>query len=218
MARMRAISEAVDFGRVAIGDTGSVVIDIVNEGHADLEISKLQVGDLVFSAVFGSSKVAVGDSTTLELRFIPATRRAVASTIAFVTSDGNQAEVSIAVSGTGTVAATVAVDADSSGGNQGLNAVSLEAGDPMALDIYAFETVRVKSYSLLLVFDPEVLEFVGFEASPASLLAVAGNSVMPETSAPSPGKVLIQVAADPLVSPADGDGLLGRARFPSVRI
>ena len=213
MARLRAIAAAVDFGRVAIGDTGSVVIGIVNRGHADLEISKLQVGNLVFSAVFGSGTVAVNDSTTLELRFIPATRGAAASTIAFATSDSDQAEVSVAVSGTGFVPTTVTVDADSSAGNQGVGAVSLEAGDRLALEMYAFETVRVISYSLLLVFDPEILEFVGFDASGASLLAAAGNSVLPATSAPSPGQVLIRVAAHPLVSPADGDGFLGRASF-----
>lgn len=213
MARLRSIIDAVDFGRVAIGDTGSVVVDVVNEGHADLEISKLQVGDLAFSAVFGSSTVADGDSTTLELRFIPATRGSVASTIAFATTDSDQAEVSVAVSGTGIVQATVAVDADSSAGNQGVDAVSLGAGDRLALEVYAFETFSVISYSLLLAFDPEALEFVGFDASEASLLGVAGNTVQSSTSAPSSGQVLIRVAADPLVSPADGDGFLGRARF-----
>ena len=216
MARLRSIAEAVDFGRVAIGDTGSVVIDIVNEGHADLEISQLHVGDLAFSAVFGSSTVALDDSMTLELRFIPATRGAAASTSAFATSDSDQAEVSVAVSGSGIVPTTVAVDADSSAGNQGDHTVSLKAGDRLALEMYAFEAVRVISYSLLLVFDPEVLEFVAFDASGATLLAAAGNSVLPAASAPSPGQILIQVAADPLVRPADGDGFLGRAIF-SVR-
>ena len=213
MARLRSIAEAADFGRVAIGDTGSVVIDIVNEGHADLEISQLHVGDLAFSAVFGSSTVAVDDSTTLELRFIPATRGAAASTIAFATSDSDQAEVSVAVSGIGIVPTTVAVDADSSAGNQGVHTVSLEAGDRLALEAYAFDVVSVTSYSLFLVFDPEILEFVEFDASGTSLLAAAGNSVLLEASAPSPGQVLIQVAADPLVGPADGDGFLGRAVF-----
>ena len=213
IGRLRTIAEAVDFGRVAIGDTGSVIIDIVNEGHADLEISRLQVGDLAFSAGFGSSTVAVGDSTTLELRFVPATRGSAASTIAFATSDSDQAEISVAVSGIGIVQTTVAVDGDSSAGNQGVDAVSLEAGDRLAFEVYALETFRVMSYSLLLVFDPEVLEFVGFDASEASLLAAAGNTVQTSTSTPSSGQVLIRVAADPLVSPADGDGFLGGARF-----
>ena len=213
IARLRTIDDAVDFARVAIGDTGSVVIDIVNEGHAELQISNLRVGDLAFSAVFGSSTVAVDDSTTLELRFIPASRGVAASTIAFATSDSNQAEVSVAVSGTGVVQTTVAVDADSSVGNQGTVSVSLEAGDRLALEMYGLETFRVISYSLLLVFNPDVLEFLGFDASEASLLAAAGNTVQSSTSAPSSGQVLIRVAADPPVSPADGDGFLGRARF-----
>ena len=213
IARLRTIDDAVDFGRVTIGDTGSVVFDIVNEGHADLEISQLQVGDLAFSAVFGSSTVAVDDSTTLELLFVPASRGVAASTIAFATSDSNQAEVSVAVSGTGVVQTTVAVDADSSVGNQGAVTVSLEAGDRLALEVYGLETFRVISYSLLLVFDPDVLEFLGFDVSEASLLVAAGNTVQSSTSAPSSGQVLIRVAADPPVSPADGDGFLGRARF-----
>ena len=213
MARLRTIADAIDFGRVAVGDTGSVIIAIANEGHANLEISNLQVGNLAFSAVFGSSTVAVGDSTTLELRFVPATRGEAASTIAFATSDADQAEVSVAVSGTGIVQTTVAVDADSSAGNQEVNAVSLEEGDRLALEIYAMETFRVISYSLLLVFDPDVLEFLGFDASESSLLAAAGNTVQSSASAPSSGQVLIRVAADPPVSPADGDGFLGHARF-----
>ena len=213
IGRLRTIVDAVDFGRVAIGDTGLVVIDIVNEGHADLEISRLQVVDLAFSAVFGSSTVAAGDSTTLELRFVPATRGSAASAISFATGDSDQAGVSVAVSGIGIVQTTVAVDADSSAGNQGVDAVSLEAGDRLPLEIYALETFRVISYSLLLAFDPEVLEFVGFDASEATLLAAAGNTVRTSTSTPSPGQVLIRVDADPLVSPADGDGVLGRARF-----
>jgi hypothetical protein len=99
--RLSLDTSAVDFGQVALGDTGRVVRVVRNPGSGSLQISELQIGDLAFSALFAASAVAAGDSTRLELRFIPAAIAPKQSTIRFSTNDPSQPSVQVQVSGAG---------------------------------------------------------------------------------------------------------------------
>ena len=101
LARIRTIAESIDFGDVALGDTGSAVINVVNIGNANLKMSNLRVDNLAFSAVFGRGNVAAGDSTTLELSFVPTAQGPQSSNIAFATNDSNRMEIIVGIIGTG---------------------------------------------------------------------------------------------------------------------
>ena len=98
------------FGNIAIDDSASTEIDLLNTGESTLLISELQVVDLDFAASFGSGSVEPGQSTTLFLRYAPDERGASVDTIRFTTNDPDNTTVSIPVSGTGVVATKLSLD------------------------------------------------------------------------------------------------------------
>ncbi|MBI2505078.1 MAG: DUF1565 domain-containing protein, partial [Candidatus Latescibacteria bacterium] len=110
--RLSLDTSAVDFGQVALGDTGRVVRMVRNPGSGPLQISELQIGDLEFAALFAASTLAAGDSTRLELRFVPTGLEAKQSTIRFSTTDPSQPAVQLQVSGTGTAVRRLIGDFD----------------------------------------------------------------------------------------------------------
>jgi len=110
--RLALDTSAVDFGEVAIGDTGRVVRMVRNPGSGSLQISELQIGDLAFAAQFSASTVAAGDSTRLELRFVPTAAEARQGTIRFSTNDPSQPTVQLRVAGAGTAVQRPAADFD----------------------------------------------------------------------------------------------------------
>jgi hypothetical protein len=113
--RLSLDTSAVDFGPVALGDTARVVRVIHNLGSGPLQISELQIGDLAFTALFAAGAVAAGDSTRLELRFIPVALESKQSTIRFATNDPSQPAVQLPVSGAGTAVRRLIGDFDQSG-------------------------------------------------------------------------------------------------------
>lgn len=110
--RLALDTSAVDFGEVAIGDTGRVVRAVRNPGTGSLQISELQIGDLSFAALFAASAVPAGDSTRLELRFVPIAAEARQGTIRFSTNDPSHPTVRLRVAGAGTTAQRLAADFD----------------------------------------------------------------------------------------------------------
>ncbi len=112
--RLSLDTSAVDFGQVALSDTGRVVRVVRNAGNGPLQISDLQIGDLAFSALFTSSTLAAGDSTRLELRFIPAGLEPKQSTIRFAANDPTQPAVQLRVTGAGVAARQPTGDFDGS--------------------------------------------------------------------------------------------------------
>lgn len=113
--RLGLDTSAVAFGELAIGDTSRVVRMVRNSGSGPLQISDLQIGDLAFSALFAAGTVAAGDSTRLELRFVPTAAEARQSTIRFATNDPGQPVVQVQVSGSGTAVRRPAGDFDANG-------------------------------------------------------------------------------------------------------
>ncbi|MCC7263677.1 MAG: DUF1565 domain-containing protein [Candidatus Latescibacteria bacterium] len=113
--RLSLDTSAVAFGEVALGDTGRVVRMVRNLGSGPLLISDLQIGDLAFTAVFAAGTVAAGDSTRLELRFVPTALEARQSTIRFATTDPGQPTVQLQLAGSGVAARRPVGDFDRSG-------------------------------------------------------------------------------------------------------
>ena len=214
--RITVNADSVRFGKVAFGDTASLVRRVGNAGHADLVISNLQVGNLEFSAIFAAGTVAASDSTTLELRFIPVTRGEKVSSIGFSTNDDSQSEISLSVAGSGTIPTTVSLDLDVAAGPQGVTAVDAAPGDTVSVDVFAAQAVDLIAYSLLLVFDPDVLSFSEYDArgtESSSLLEDAGNSLIPTVATPAGDRVRVQVDSQSSPQAASGDGFLGRVVF-----
>ena len=87
IAKASVATDTVDFGAVGLGDTASVTLIVRNPGRTTLNISNLQVGNLAYTAVFGTDAVALRDSTTLTIRFAPTTRGVRASSVQFGTND-----------------------------------------------------------------------------------------------------------------------------------
>ncbi len=113
--RLSLDTTAVEFGEVALGDTGRVVRMVRNPGSGPLQISELQIGDLAFSVLFATGTVAAGDSTRLELRFVPSAAEAKQSTIRFSTNDPSQPTVQLRMAGSGTTTSRPAADFDNTG-------------------------------------------------------------------------------------------------------
>ncbi len=210
--RISLATETIHFGEVALSDTVQVVLEIANEGHLDLEITSLQVGNLQFIATFGTSVIAPEANTTLELRFIPSNRGSTESSIGFTTNDPDNQSVRIPLRGAGVVPTRLELDLNPDDSFQGLQDTTLTPGDEIALAFYVEEALQLVSFEFLLSFDPDILNLVGFSAdSPgeSNLLKSGGNSVLP--SATTPMDTLLQVGARTQegAQGVSGDGLLG---------
>lgn len=215
IARIRVAADSLDFGAVAIGDTGAVVLGLNNPGQRDLGITNLQVGNLEFSAIFGSSMIAAGDSTGLELRYIPSTRGAKSSSIQFGTNDPDHPTVSIAVLGRGLVPTTVTADLDPAAGHQGALQTKASPGDLVTVDLYAEQALGLISYTLILSHDAALSAFEAFDPKgpeDSSLLG-SGNSLVQSVNYPGDGQVQIEVVAQPDPVAITGSGILGRVSF-----
>jgi len=209
--RIAVAVDTVKFGSVAIGDTGRVVLTVANQGHAELNISNLQVGDLRFAAVFGTSLIPAGETTSLELRYLPLTRRARQSTITFATDDPDHPTVQIPVSGKGVVPTQVVLDLDPATGFQGLLESSVAPGEEIILALYAERALDLLSFEAQLVFDPAFLNFIGFvarSAEEANLLDQEGST---SSAVGIAADTLLQVTvtAPEGAEGISGDGLLG---------
>ena len=209
IAKISVATDTVDFADVSLGDTASVTLRVLNPGRTTLTISNLQVGDLAFSASFGSDAIALRDSTTLTLSFAATTRGARATTVQFSTNDPDQPTVSIPLLGVGVVPTSAALDADPDAGDQGLRDPSGPVGDRVAVDLEVSQALEVVSYAAELTFDPAVLVFQSFTAD-ADQINLLGADLTSAVTEPSAGTVRVEVSGNDTVS---GDGTLGRWTF-----
>ncbi len=202
------------FGNIAIDDSASTEIDLINTGESTLLISELQVVDLDFAASFGSRSVEPGESTTLFLRYAPDGRGASVDTIRFTTNDPDNTTVSIPVSGTGVVATKLSLDLDRSAGNQEITTQSARGGESLYVALYAEQAALLQRYDIELAFDPDVLQFARFNSSYAeesNLLNSEGASATHLAQLNS-ASILAITGALP-ASGVTGDGLLGHVTF-----
>ncbi len=99
-----ASTSTVDFGPVAVGQTASTSVTLVNQGSAPVEISQLNVTGQSFS-VSGSSSLPVtisaNSSFTLSLHFNPAATGTVAGKLTIASNASNGSSTSVTLNGKG---------------------------------------------------------------------------------------------------------------------
>ena len=210
--RISLPADTVRFGDVALSDTVKATLEITNSGHLDLEITSLQVGNLQFIATFGTSVIAPGTSTTLELSYIPSRRGLIDSSIGFATNDPDNALVQVPLRGVGVVPTRLAIDLDPEPGHQAVQETTLSPGEGVSLAFFVEKALQLVSFELLLSFDPTIFNLDGFAADgpgEVNLLKSGGNSVLP--FAATSMDTLLQVGAGTQegAQGVSGDGLLG---------
>ena len=207
--RISVAVDTVDFGVVTIGDTAQVVLSVANEGSGDLNITNLQVDDLRFAALFTAAIVPVGESTTLQLRYVPTGRDLRKSAVTFTTDDPAHITVRIPLVGRGIIPTRLALDLDPLVGPQNLRELEPAPGQEITLAIYAEKALDLIGYEARLVYDPTALDFTGFAAeseSEANLLDQEG--VIP-VALSADTLLQVRVTAPQGATGASGDGLLG---------
>ena len=95
-----------DYGIINAGSTSSFDFTVSNTGDADLHITGATSPSGSFSAVFGSSTVAAGGSTSMTVTYAPSTGTNESSTVT-VHSDASNGNFTVNVSGQGNVAPTL---------------------------------------------------------------------------------------------------------------
>ena len=206
--RIAVATEAIDFGSVAIGAVGSVILPVENTGRAALEITDLRFAG-AFAAQFAEITIAVDGATTLEVRFEPDRRGARAGTIEFTTNDPDVPEVTIPVLGTGLVPTKVVLDLDPATGDQGRLSGTARAGKDVNIDLEATDALELASFAVELSFDTSVLSYADYLVD-GHLLGDDVEVAADETIA---GQLRIEVTAAGLGLGVSGDGNLGRVLF-----
>ncbi|MDA0336305.1 MAG: putative Ig domain-containing protein, partial [bacterium] len=209
IAKASVATDTVDFGNVALDSTVSRVLRVRNPGRTTLTITNLQVGNLAYSASFGSDAIALRDSTTLTLAFAPTARGSRVSSVQFGTNDPDRPTVTIPLSGVGVVPTTAALDVNGAVGDQGVRVGTAPIGDTTFVDLQVSRALQLISYGVELTFDPQVLSFRAFTAD-AGAVNFFGSGLAPVVTQPSSGTVRVDVAGAAATS---GDGTLGRWTF-----
>ena len=207
--RISVAADSDDFGAVAIGDTAQVDLSVANEGSGDLNITDLLVGDLPFAALFTAAIVPAGETTTLQLRYMPTDRGLRERAVTFATDDPDRQAVQIPLVGLGVVPTRLALDLDPTAGSQNLRELDLAPDQEITLAIYAERALDLIGYEAWLIYDSTALKYTSFAAggeSEASLLNQEG--VIP-VAIPSDSLLQVRVTAPQGATGASGDGLLG---------
>ena len=209
IARISVATDTVDFGEVPLGSAASRTLRVRNPGRTTLTITNLQVGNLAFSADFGTDAIARRDSTTLTLSFAATSRGSRASTVQFGTNDPDQPTITIPLTGFGVVPTTAALDVSPAGGDQGIRTGTATIGHTTFVDLEVSQVLQLVSYRVELTFDPQVLSFKNFAAN-AGAINFFGSGLTPVVTEPAAGTVRVDVAG---ADTASGDGTFGRWTF-----
>ncbi|MEW6752651.1 MAG: putative Ig domain-containing protein [Candidatus Latescibacterota bacterium] len=214
-ARLSLDADTLDFGVVALGDTGRAAAQIGNTGTAPLVLADLEVSDLQFAAALTADTVAPGATARLDVRFIPADRGAAAGEITFATSDATHPVGRLTLVGSGRLATSLGLDLDPAAGSQGLTTAEAVTGQEVVLSIHATRAAALGAFEADLRFDAGLLRFAGVAPTVGgepNLLAAGGGQVT--VTAAVLGDTILQVrAAAPGSAGASGQGLLAVVRF-----
>ncbi len=209
IAKISVATDTVDFDTVVLDSTASVTLRVLNPGRTTLNINHLQVGDLAFSATFGTDAIALRDSTILTLSFTGMTRGVRSTTVQFGTNDPDVPTVTIPLIGVAVVPTTAALDANPASGNQGLRTVTGRTGQTASIDLQVDQAVALVSYAVELSFDPQILSFEAFSAD-ADATNLLGTGLTTSVTEPSAGTVRVDIGP---AAAASGAGTLGRWTF-----
>jgi hypothetical protein len=97
-------SQSLDFGTVAAGATNVLVVELRNDGSADLDLGTVtQAGSGAFSMVVNPSdtRIAPGDTFALVLQYDPDSEAGDSSTLLIPSNDPDESEVAIVLLGNG---------------------------------------------------------------------------------------------------------------------
>jgi hypothetical protein len=208
IAKISVATDTLDFGNVVLGDTASVTLRVRNPGRTTLTIANLQVGNLAYTAVFGSDAIALRDSTTLQIRYLPTSRGERLSSVQFSTNDPDAATVTIPLRGVGVVPTTAVLDANPATGDQGVREALARVGESVSVDVEIQRGVSPVTAAVQLSFDTDVLTFESYSAD-AATTNLLGAGISPTVTQPSAGTVRV----DLIGSASAEDGTLGRFTF-----
>ena len=214
--RILLIPDVADFGGTSIGATSQVLVEVRNDGSSNLEISALVVGNLQFSAIFGTGIIGPGASTNLELRFSPGVRGTTEGTIGFDTNDPDNPQVEVALTGVGIVPTQVALDLDPAPESQALAETEAGAGEAVQVALYVVDALDLVGFELTIAFDPESLSFVDFAAGTSdedNLLSDPGTALLPGSVLVGEGQLRVSVTTQEGATGVSGSGLLGVVTF-----
>jgi len=109
---------ALSFGNVAVGSSATQSLTVTNTGTGTVNISQATLLGASYSVVSGnpSASLAVGQSSTVQIRFAPTTAAAEAGSLAIL-SDASNSPLNVSLSGTGMEAGLTISPASISFGN-----------------------------------------------------------------------------------------------------
>ena len=209
IAKVSVATDTVDFGNVSLDSISTVVLRVSNPGRTTLTITDLQVGNLAFSADFGTDAIALRDSTTLTLSFTASSRGARSSIVQFSTNDPDLPSITIPLVARAVVPTMAALDINPEAGDQEVHTGIGRIGDSVAVDLEVAQALQLVSYTVELNFDPTVLNFSNFAAD-AAATNLLGSGLTPTVSEPESGVVHVEVVGTDSIS---GAGTLGRWSF-----
>jgi hypothetical protein len=100
------VSMEMDFGNIELGQSSTGIVQIYNNGNADLQVSSIALsGDAAFTISINPAPVAVAPSTTvdIEITFTPAAEGYVTSSLIITSDDPDESPVDVFLGGAGVI-------------------------------------------------------------------------------------------------------------------
>jgi rhodanese-related sulfurtransferase len=99
---IKVSTRSVDFGSVTVGDSGSKVVTVKNDGTADLNINSVSSLNDPFSTTDGcTGTLAPSESCAVTISFAPLAAGTFSGSLVITSNDPDEASVTVAVSGEG---------------------------------------------------------------------------------------------------------------------
>jgi hypothetical protein len=114
-------SQAVNFGTVSVGSTGTSNVSISNTGTTDLTVSVISVTGAEFgiSGITTPTTISAGQTVSAGLTYRPAAASASTGSLSITSNDPTNPTVAVALTGTGSTKASGQLSANSSNLNLG---------------------------------------------------------------------------------------------------
>ncbi len=114
---------SLDFGNVAVEDTGTLSFDIINSGTAALAVTALNLGgvntvEFALETIFLPAVLAPGDTVAVGVSFLPLTAGVKSASVEILNDDPDEPLVTVTLSGTAIPISKIALSADTIGFGQ----------------------------------------------------------------------------------------------------
>jgi len=173
---MSVQEQAVAWGQVTIGESGTRVVHIANTGDGDLLVNEISVGHADFSVGATSATIAPGDTALVSLVFEPRSEDAVVTSLTIVGNDPVNASASVVLSGIGIRPATPVIDVEGDVLSFGSVTVGLEETRGLVISNIGSSTLEISAIALT----------GDYRTALSTLTIAAGDSILlPIVFAPS---------------------------------